>query len=87
MYSERSPICLWAERAFICNLLQMIRSAASLMLTMSVVRAKKWISYLGTRRLWPVLAMRGFVGAASMTLYYEAIDRMPLADAVGICIN
>ncbi len=52
------------------------------MLTMSVVKAKTWVSYLGTRRLWPILAMRGFVGAASMTLYYEAIDRMPLADAV-----
>lgn len=62
----------------------MIRSAASLMLTMSFVKAKKWTSYLGTRHLWPVLAMRGFVGAASMTLYYEAIDRMPLADAITI---
>jgi drug/metabolite transporter (DMT)-like permease len=60
----------------------MIRSTFSLMLTMFVVRAEKWTSYLGTRQLWPTLATRGFVGAASMTLYYEAIDRMPLADAV-----
>lgn len=60
----------------------MIRSAVSLMLTVSVVRAEKWTSYLGTKRLWPILAMRGFVGATSMTLYYEAIQRMPLADAV-----
>lgn len=73
---------MWAKRA--AFLLQMIRSAASLMLTMSVVKAKNWTSYLGTRHLWPVLAMRGFVGAASMTLYYEAIDRMPLADAVSL---
>lgn len=62
----------------------MIRSTFSLMLTMFVVRAEKWTSYFGTRRLWPALAARGFVGAASMTLYYEAIDRMPLADAVSL---
>ncbi|EIE20443.1 hypothetical protein COCSUDRAFT_6072, partial [Coccomyxa subellipsoidea C-169] len=62
----------------------MIRSAVSLMLTVSVVRAEKWTSYLGTKRLWPILAMRGFVGATSMTLYYEAIQRMPLADAITI---
>lgn len=62
--------------------LQMIRSVGSLLLTMPFVKADSWRAYLGTKSLWPLLALRGFTGAASMTFYYESIDRMPLADAV-----
>lgn len=62
--------------------MQLIRSLFSLLLSLAVVRTKRLDLCFGTRRLWPLMAARGFVGAASMTLYYEAIDRMPLADAV-----
>lgn len=60
----------------------MIRSLASLLLSLAVAQAQGVSRWFGSRKLWPFLAARGFVGAASMTLYYEGIARMPLADAV-----
>lgn len=63
--------------------LQLIRSLASLLLSLAVAQAHGLERWFGSRKLWPFLAARGFIGAASMTLYYEGITRMPLADAVG----
>lgn len=62
----------------------MIRSLISLLLSFLLAQAQGLEAGFGTRRLWPFLAARGLTGAASMTLYYEAIARMPLADAVSI---
>ena len=62
---------------------QMIRSLASLLLSLVVAQAQGLDRWFGSRKMWPFLAARGFTGAASMTLYYEGIARMPLADAVG----
>jgi hypothetical protein len=64
-----------------------VRSACCFLLSLPVACAQGLKSWYGPRRLWPFLATRGFVGAASMVLYYEAIDRMPLADAVRMDMN
>ena len=63
--------------------MQLIRSLASLLLSLAVAQAQGVERWFGSPKLWPFLAARGFIGAASMTLYYEGIARMPLADAVG----
>ncbi len=63
---------------------QLIRSLASLLLSLAVAQAQGVERWFGSPKLWPFLAARGFIGAASMTLYYEGIARMPLADAVGL---
>ena len=55
-----------------------------LLLSLVAAQAQGLERKFGTLKLWPYLSARGFVGAASMTLYYEGIARMPLADAVGI---
>ena len=36
----------------------------------------------GPVRLWPIYAVRGIPGAASMVFYYQAIAMLPLSDAV-----
>ena len=61
---------------------QLIRSGISYALCAAAAAVQKLPSLMGTRALWPLLGVRGFVGAASMTLYYEAINRLPLADVV-----
>ena len=61
---------------------QLIRSGISFTLCAAAAKAQGLPSLMGTRALWPLLCVRGFVGAASMTFYYEAINRMPLADVV-----
>ena len=66
-------------------LMQMIRSLASFLLSVTVAQAQGLKTWFGSRKYWPYFAARGFTGAASMTLYYEAIARMPLADAVRHC--
>ena len=66
-------------------LMQMIRSLASFLLSVTVAQAQGLQTWFGSRKYWPYFAARGFTGAASMTLYYEAIARMPLADAVRHC--
>ena len=66
--------------------MQMIRSLASFLLSVTVAQAQGLKTWFGSRKYWPYFAARGFVGAASMTLYYEAIARMPLADAVRHCL-
>ena len=66
-------------------LMQMIRSLASFLLSVTVAQVQGLDTWFGSRKYWPYFAARGFAGAASMTLYYEAIARMPLADAVRHC--
>ena len=65
------------------SVLQLIRSLFSLLLSLVVAQAQGVERWFGSPKLWLFLAARGFTGAASMTLYYEGIARMPLADAVG----
>ena len=67
-----------------CVHAQLIRSGLSFALSAAAAAAQKLPNLMGTRALWPLLGVRGFVGAASMTLYYEAINRLPLADVVGL---
>ena len=74
---------LWIYAPSLRLFLQLIRSSASLFLSLVVAQAHGLERWFGSRKLWPFLAARGFIGAASMTLYYEGITRMPLADAVG----
>ena len=75
------------EMKRLCMCMQLIRSLASLLLTLAVAQAQGVSSWFGSRSLWHLLAARGFIGAASMTLYYEGIARMPLADAVGYILQ
>ena len=54
-----------------------------------VGRLQKVKPLYGAAKRYPVLAVRGLTGALAMTLYYEALQRLPLGDMVSIfsCIE
>ena len=47
-----------------CFLLQLIRSAVSFLMSLIVAAAQKLPSWAGSRAMWPLFAVRGFVGEA-----------------------
>ena len=65
-----------------CICLQIVRSAISWAVTHAVGRAQKVNPLYGHRKRYRILAIRGCAGAVAMSLYYEAIERLMLSEAV-----
>ena len=63
-------------------MLQMVRSMLSWAATDILARAKRIEPLYGHTQHYPILAVRGFTGAAAMTLYYEAFERLELSEGV-----
>ena len=62
--------------------IQVVRSAICWAVTDLVGRWQKVTPLYGSPSRYPILAVRGLMGAAAMTLYYEALQRLPLGDMV-----
>ena len=60
----------------------LVRSVLSVALTFAAGRARAIAPLYGSPTNWPLLGMRGAIGASAMTVFYESILRLPLADAV-----
>ena len=65
-----------------CMRAQLFRSLFSAAACSALARAQRVQRPFGPSRLWPAYAVRGFLGAASMVFYYQAIAMLPLSDAV-----
>lgn len=61
---------------------QLFRSLFSAVLCCAIACMQRVPRLLGPLRFWPAYAVRGFPGAASMVFYYQAIEMLPLSDAV-----
>ena len=61
---------------------QFIRSIISWGVTHLIGRGQGLDPLYGSRKRYPILAVRGFMGAVAMTLYYEAFERLMLGEAV-----
>ena len=73
-------ITFW--KLMFCSLLQFIRSVISWAVTDVIGRAQGLTPLYGSKKQYPILALRGFLGAVAMTLYYEAFERLMLGEAV-----
>lgn len=65
-----------------CARVQLFRSAFSAAMCGALARAQGVPRMFGPARLWPIYAVRGIPGAASMVFYYQSIAMLPLSDAV-----
>ncbi|KAK9824648.1 hypothetical protein WJX72_012035 [[Myrmecia] bisecta] len=61
-----------------------VRSGLSWLISMVLASLNDVKPVYGQRRHYPILAARGLIGATAMTLSYEALKRLPLADAMTI---
>jgi len=68
-------------------LLQMVRSTISWAVTDALGRAQHITPLYGSRKRYPILALRGIMGAIAMALYYEAFERLMLSEAVSAFIS
>ena len=68
-------------------LLQMVRSTISWAVTDALGRAQHITPLYGSRKRYPILALRGTMGAIAMALYYEAFERLMLSEAVRAFIS
>ncbi|DBA70397.1 TPA: hypothetical protein ACH3X2_011812 [Trebouxia sp. C0005] len=60
----------------------MVRSAISWVVTDALGRAQHITPLYGSRQRYPILALRGTMGAIAMALYYEAFERLMLSEAM-----
>lgn len=65
-----------------CERAQLFRSAFSAAMCGALASVQSVPRVFGPVRLWPIYAVRGIPGAASMVFYYQAIAMLPLSDAV-----
>ena len=63
---------------------QFIRSVISWALTDLTGRSQAVTPLYGNQKRYPILAVRGFMGAVAMSLYYEAFERLMIGEAVSI---
>lgn len=61
---------------------QFIRSVISWAVTDLIGRSQGVAPLYGNQKRYPILAVRGFMGAVAMSLYYEAFERLMLGEAV-----
>ncbi|KAL3149393.1 hypothetical protein ABBQ32_002191 [Trebouxia sp. C0010 RCD-2024] len=61
---------------------QFVRSVISWGVTDLIGRSQCVTPLYGSRRRYPILAVRGFMGAVAMALYYEAFERLMLGEAM-----
>ena len=82
-----APCCyLRSHLKCLSCLLQMVRSAISWAVTDALGRAQHITPLYGSRKRYPILALRGTMGAIAMALYYEAFERLMLSEAVSASI-
>ena len=62
--------------------MQMVRSTISWAVTDAIGRAQHISPLYGNPKRYRILAIRGFMGAIAMSLYYEAFERLMLEEAV-----
>ena len=67
--------------------MQMVRSMLSWAATDIVCRTQHMSPLYGNCKNYPILAVRGFTGAAAMTLYYEGFERLDLSEGVSFCLH
>lgn len=65
---------------------QFVRSVISWGVTDLIGRSQCVTPLYGSRRRYPILAVRGFMGAVAMALYYEAFERLMLGEAVSLIL-
>ena len=65
---------------------QFIRSVISWAVTDLIGRSQGVTPLYGNKKRYPILAVRGFMGTVAMSLYYEAIERLMLGEAVSIVL-
>lgn len=58
-----------------------VRSALAMACSAAAARGGS-VTLCGQRQHWPLLACRGLLGAAAMTLFYASLVRIPLADTM-----
>ena len=85
MPSELHTSCKCSLRLWLC-VLQIVRSAICWLVTDVVGRMQSVKPLYGAPKRYPILAVRGLTGALAMTLYYEALERLPLGDMVSIVL-
>ena len=66
--------------------MQFIRSVISWAVTDLIGRSQGVAPLYGNKKRYPILAVRGFMGAVAMSLYYEAFERLMLGEAVSILL-
>lgn len=66
---------------------QFIRSVISWAVTDLTGRVQGITPLYGSRKRYPILAVRGFMGTVAMSLYYEAFERLMLGEAVSILLR
>ena len=65
---------------------QFIRSVISWAVTDLIGRSQAITPLYGNQKRYPILAVRGFMGAVAMSLYYEAFERLTIGEAVSILL-
>lgn len=66
---------------------QFIRSVISWGVTDLIGRSQGVTPLYGSRKRYPILAVRGFMGAVAMAFYYEAFERLMLGEAVSLILR
>lgn len=77
-----APSRTFSYSSCLSSLLQMVRSVISWAVTDALGRAQQIKPLYGNRKRYPILAVRGLMGAIAMSLYYEAFERLMLSEAV-----